>query len=89
MTSTITLLQPLLPTGIKDVKHLHVVLIAIDYALKDFDDKHRWSIATIVNNCNKRYYQTLTCGVDDNWLFPERFWWRALLIYYKNHCQLE
>ena len=42
MTSTVDLLQPSLPTGIKDIKikHLHIVLMAIDYALKDFDDEH-------------------------------------------------
>ena len=39
MTSTIDLLQQSLPTRIKDIKHLHVVLMAIDYALKDFDDE--------------------------------------------------
>ena len=40
MTSTVDLLQPLLPTGIKDIKHLHVVLMTTDYGLKDFDDEH-------------------------------------------------
>ena len=65
MTSTMALLQPLLTTGIKDIKHLHVVLIAIDYALKGFDDKHGRSITRIINNWNKRY-QTLTCCVDCN-----------------------
>ena len=39
MTSNVDLLQQSLPTGIKDIKHLHVVLMAIDYALKDFDDE--------------------------------------------------
>ena len=38
MTSNVDLLQQLLPTGIKDIKHLHVLLMVIDYALKDFDD---------------------------------------------------
>ena len=40
MMSTISLLWQSLPTEIQDIKHLHVVLMAIDYALKDFDDKH-------------------------------------------------
>ena len=40
MMSTVDLLQQSLPTGIQDIKHLHVVLMAIDYALKDFDDEH-------------------------------------------------
>ena len=40
MTSNVDLLQQSLPTGIKDSKHLHVVLMVIDYALKDFDDEH-------------------------------------------------
>ena len=39
MTSTVDLLQQSLPTRIKDINHLHVVLMAIDYALKDFDDE--------------------------------------------------
>ena len=39
MTSNVDLLQQSLPTGIKDIKHLYVVLMAIDYALKDFDDE--------------------------------------------------
>ena len=57
--STIALLQQSLPTGIKDIKHLHVVLMAIDYALNRFDDalnrfddEHCQSIATIVTNMN-------------------------------------
>ena len=40
MMSTIALLQPLLPTGIKVIKHLHVVLMTTDYVLKGFDDEH-------------------------------------------------
>ena len=40
MMSTIALLQQSLPTGIKDIKYLHVVLMTIDYALKDFNDEH-------------------------------------------------
>ena len=38
MTSTVDLLQPLLPTGIKYIKHLHIMLMTIDYALKGFDE---------------------------------------------------
>ena len=34
MTSTVDLLQSSLPTGIKDIKHLHIMLMTIDYALK-------------------------------------------------------
>ena len=40
MMSTVDLMQPLLPIGIKDIKHLHVMLMTTDYALKDFDDEH-------------------------------------------------
>ena len=40
MMSTVDLLQQSLPTILKDTKYLHVVLMTIDYALKDFDDKH-------------------------------------------------
>ena len=42
----------------------------IDYALKDFDNKHCWSIATIVANWNEKH-QTLTHCTDGNWLCPE------------------
>ena len=47
MTSTVDLL---LPTGIKDIKHLHIMLMTIDYALKSFDDERCQSIARIITN---------------------------------------
>ena len=40
MTNTVDLLQPSLPTGIKDIKHLYVVWMTTDYVLKDFDDEY-------------------------------------------------
>ena len=52
MTSTVDLLQSSLPTGIKDIKHLHIMLMTIDYALKGFDDEHCQSIARIIVNMN-------------------------------------
>ena len=52
MISTVDLLQQSLPTRIKDIKRLHVVLMTIDYALKDFDDEHCSSIARIIVNMN-------------------------------------
>ena len=52
MISTVDLLQQSLPTRIKDIKCLHVVLMTIDYALKDFDDEHCSSIARIIVNMN-------------------------------------
>ena len=40
MMSTVDLLQDSLSTGIKHHQHLHIVLKALNYALKDFDDEH-------------------------------------------------
>ena len=45
------------PTRIKDIKHLHVVLVTIDYALKSFDDEHCQSIARIITNMNSNNAQ--------------------------------
>jgi len=67
-------------TGIKH--HQTHVVLTIGHVLKSY--KHRWSIARIVINWIK-HHQTLTYGVDD-WSCPEEL--RALLIYCKNHYQL-
>ena len=50
MMSNISLLQQLLPNGIKDIKHLHFVLMAINYVLKGFDDEYCCSIVKIIVN---------------------------------------
>ena len=57
MTSTVDLLQESWSTGINDIKHLHVVLMTIDYALKSFDDEHCQSIARFIINMNSNNAQ--------------------------------